>query len=69
MGIAGLLIGTVAGVVDACQPATVQLISQPAGQPSESLCCKINIASAPEQLPQDVHVKHPGGDPGVDRAR
>ena len=45
-----------------------RVISQPAGQPGESLSSKISIAGTAQEVADGVHMKHSGGDLGVSRA-
>jgi hypothetical protein len=46
----------------------MRVISQPAGQPGESLSSKISIAATAQEVADGVHMKHSGGDVGVSRA-
>jgi hypothetical protein len=46
----------------------MHVVSQPAGQPGESLSSKISIAATAQEVADGVHMKHSGGDIGVSRA-
>ena len=44
-------------------------IAEPSGQPGERLLGQLAVVRAPEQVTDDVHMDHPGGDPGEDGTR
>src|SRR5215217_4103637 len=67
--VAGLLVWTLTCVVDAGQPAAIHPIPEPAREASEGLYSKISITVPTKQPTEDVHMQHPGRNPGIDGAR